>query len=59
MTVKINGFDIVNYIAYGGFKWQRTDVDGEGAGRMLDGTLERNRIEGAENFGCIPPCVMV
>lgn len=44
MTVKIDGTEIVGYIAYGGFKWQRTDVDGEGAGRMLDGTLERNRM---------------
>ena len=42
MVLKIDGTDIVPYIAYGGLKWQRSDVDGEGAGRMLDGTLERN-----------------
>ena len=41
MVLKIDGTDIVPYIAYGGVKWQRSDVDGEGAGRMLDGTLER------------------
>ena len=39
MVLKIDGTDIVPYIAYGGVKWQRSDVDGEGAGRMLDGTL--------------------
>ena len=44
MTLKIDGTNIVPYIAYQGFKWQRSDVDGEGAGRMLDGTLERNRM---------------
>ena len=44
MVLKIDGTDIVPYIAYGGVKWQRSDVDGEGAGRMLDGTLERNRM---------------
>lgn len=44
MTLEIDGVDIVPYIAYNGFQWQRSDVDGEGAGRMLDGTLERNRM---------------
>lgn len=44
MTLEIDGVNIVPYIAYGGFQWQRSDVDGEGAGRMLDGTLERNRM---------------
>ena len=44
MTLEINGVNIVPYIARKGFKWQRSDIDGEGAGRMLDGTLERNRM---------------
>lgn len=44
MTLEIDGVDVTPYIAYGGVKWQRTDVDGEGAGRYLDGTLERNRV---------------
>ena len=44
MVLKIDGTDIAPYIAYGGLKWQRSDVDGEGAGRMLDGPLERNRM---------------
>lgn len=44
MTLKIDGVDMTAYIAFGGVKWQRSDVDGEGAGRMLDGQLERNRV---------------
>ena len=28
MVLKIDGTDIVPYIAYGGVKWQRSDVDG-------------------------------
>ena len=44
MTLTINGTDIVPYIAYQGFSWQREDVDGPGAGRMLDGNLRRNRV---------------
>lgn len=44
MILSIDGFDITNYIAYGGFKWQRSDVDGSDAGRDLNGTLRRNRV---------------
>lgn len=44
MILEIDGVDIVPYIAYGGVKWQRSDVDGTGAGRDLDGTLRRNRV---------------
>ena len=44
MILRINGVDIVPYIALGGFKWQRTDVDGEGAGRDLGGDMHRNRV---------------
>lgn len=29
MVLKIDGTDIVPYIAYGGVKWQRSDVDSE------------------------------
>lgn len=36
--------DIVPYIAYNGFHWQRSDVDGPGAGMDLSGILRRNRI---------------
>lgn len=44
MTLTIDGFDIVKYVAYGGFKWQRNDIDGSNTGRDLNGTLRRNRV---------------
>lgn len=44
MILEIDGVNIVPYIAYGGVQWQRSDVDGEGAGRDLTGTLRRNRV---------------
>lgn len=44
MILTIDGTDITPYIAFGGVKWQRSDVDGEGAGRTLDGNLRRNRV---------------
>ena len=43
MTFAIAGRDITPYIAYGGLKWQRADVDGPNAGRTLDGTMVRDR----------------
>lgn len=44
MTLTIDGVDIVPYIAYNGFKWQRSDVDGSDSGRDLTGDLMRDRI---------------
>lgn len=44
MTLEIDGVDIVPFIAYGGLKWQRSDVDGDGAGRDLSGEMRRNRV---------------
>ena len=44
MVLKIDGTDIVPYIAFGGLQWQRSDLDGPGAGRDLTGYLRRNRI---------------
>lgn len=38
------GTDITQYIAYGGFKWQRNDIDGPTTGRTLDGMLIRDRL---------------
>lgn len=35
---------MTGYIAYGGFKWQRSDVDGSDAGRDLSGKMWRNRV---------------
>ena len=31
MTLEIDGVNIVPYISRKGFKWQRSDIDGEGA----------------------------
>lgn len=44
MTFTINNVDIVPYIAQGGIKWQRNDVEAPGAGRTMDGLLHRSRV---------------
>lgn len=44
MTLEVNGVDMVPFVAYGGFKWQRSDIDGSDAGRDLTGRLRRNRV---------------
>lgn len=43
MVLEVNGVNMVPYIAYGGLQWQRADVDGEGAGRVLSGRMIRDR----------------
>ena len=43
MTFEIGGVDMTPYIAFGGVKWQRNDIDSDDAGRTLDGTMIRNR----------------
>lgn len=43
MTFTISGRDMTGYIAFGGLKWQRSDVDGPNAGRSMDGTMIRDR----------------
>lgn len=44
MTLKINNVDITGYIAYGGLKWSRNDVDSPETGRAMDGKMYRGRI---------------
>lgn len=44
MTLTINGLDFTPYIAYGGLKWQRNDVDGPDSGRAMDAMMYRDRI---------------
>ena len=44
MNLRINGTSIANYVKAGGVKWQRNDVDGPNAGRLLDATMERDRV---------------
>ena len=43
MTLTIDGYDITKYIAKGGIKWQRQDVDVD-AGRTMDGLMHRGRV---------------
>lgn len=44
MTFKINGADMTPYVASGGFKWQRYDVDDPNTGRSIDGLMHRGRV---------------
>ena len=44
MTLKINGVDITPYIAYGGLKWSRNDIDDPNTGRAMDGKMYRGRV---------------
>ena len=44
MVLKVNCVNMLPYVAYGGFKWQRNDIDGPDAGRDLTGRLRRNRV---------------
>ena len=44
MVFKVNGVNMLPYVAYCGFKWQRNDIDGPDAGRDLTGRLRRNRV---------------
>lgn len=44
MVFKINGLDMTPYIAFGGLKWTRNDVDGPNAGRNMSGTMIRDRV---------------
>ena len=44
MTLTIGGVNIVPYIAHGGLKWQRYDVESPQAGRTMDGTMQRGRV---------------
>ena len=44
MVFTIGGVDITPYIAHGGIKWSRNDVDGANAGRMQNGEMQRDRI---------------
>lgn len=44
MKLEIDGVDMTPYIANRGIKWQRNDLDAEGAGRSLDGLMMRSRV---------------
>lgn len=44
MVLKIDGVDITPFIAHGGVKWQRADIDVAPTGRSLSGELMRSRV---------------
>ena len=44
MTLTVNNVDMTKYIAYGGIKWQRYDVDSPETGRAMDGKMYRGRV---------------
>lgn len=44
LQVFINGFEITDFIAFGGWQRERSDVDGPEAGRTLDAKMHRARV---------------
>lgn len=44
MTLTVNNVDMTKYIAYGGIKWQRYDVDSPNTGRDISGRMHRGRV---------------
>lgn len=44
MVLKVNGVNMIPFIAHGGLSWQRSDVDGPNAGRMLNADMQRDRV---------------
>ena len=44
MTFTIDGLNVLPYIAAGGIKWTRSDVESSDAGRTLDGIMHRGRV---------------
>lgn len=56
MVLKVNGIDMMPYIAQNGIKWQRNDIDGANAGRTMDGTMHRQRVTSKARLDvtCLP-----
>lgn len=44
MRLTVDGVDMTPYIAYGGLKWQRNDIDSPNTGRSMDGMMHRGRV---------------
>ena len=44
MTFTIDGIDFTQYIALGGLKWSRNDVDDPNTGRDMSGLMHRGRV---------------
>lgn len=41
---RIDGVDFTHLIGEGGIRWSRNDLDADGAGRALNGTMRRKRV---------------
>ena len=48
MTLTVNGVDMTPYIAYGGLKWQRNDIEAPNTGRAMNGLMYRGRVTSEE-----------
>ena len=44
MMLSIDGIDMTPFIAAGGIKWQRNDIDSPNTGRSMDGLMHRGRV---------------
>lgn len=44
MTLIVDGVDLTPYIAVGGLKWQRNDIDDPNTGRDMAGLMHRGRV---------------
>ncbi len=44
MYFKIGNLDMTPFIAYGGLKWTRSDIDAPNTGRALSGLMYRGRV---------------
>ena len=44
MTLTIDNVDVVPFIAFGGLKWSRNDIDSPDTGRALNGLMYRGRV---------------
>lgn len=42
--IMIDGTDITDLVAFGGFKWSRNDVDAPNTGRTITGLMIRDRV---------------
>ena len=44
MVLTVNNVDMTPYIAFGGVKWTRSDIDSPNTGRTMDGLMHRGRV---------------
>lgn len=50
-VLKINGHDYTKYIKTKGMSWARNDLDSESAGRTMDGTMHRSKVDTKRTVG--------